>query len=249
MKCPRCKTVPEDENALYCLVCGKQLRRDDAFDGEFEEEFRYDEEIEAEKQQKELQEKLIAVEKRALLLRCAAATLGIFLLIGLTLFLLLPRENTDDTPSSFEAQGNPEETKPDKTKETIASLAENLLTAMGETYDLDVILNTTMPTERSAVLAELCATYHAKDEAELRATFLRLKEELQTKLSDFSTSVSDALTREELEALELSIPAHATEVRRVTVLCLVTANAQSHAVNAQFYFVKSGDSYYSLNLQ
>ncbi len=197
MKCPRCKTICEEEDALYCLVCGKKLRRDDGFDGEFQEEFRFDEEIEAENRALEERKKLLSRERLRTALLLASLCLLIAAVCALFFFLLRPT----DTPNpqedeQIESEGNGTN---EETQLAIEEFVSALFTASCQTYDLDTILAGTPKELVDYLLQELLTAHECETKEELYTVFSKLGESNPLTVTDLSVTVSDALTPEELD--------------------------------------------------
>ena len=195
MKCPRCKNICEEEDALYCLICGKKLRRDDAFDGEFQEEFRFDEEIEAENRAREEREALLKKERIKTVLILGSLCLLVVAVCALFFFLLHPVDTTvpQEDPDTASATDEQEET-------SIEAFIQALFVASCQSYDLDTIL-AGVPSELSNhLLQELLAEYNCNSKEELKTAFAELREKSALTVTDLSVTVSDALTEEELSA-------------------------------------------------
>lgn len=265
MKCPRCKTIPEDEHALYCLVCGKKLRRDDAFDGEFEEEFRYDEEIAADEAQKTSAawEKRTEQKKNALLLLFACLSV---MLLFLLLFVLLspdePKEGITDETGETSADTALE--VPSPTTDSNAdgqddlALAEDvcrrLLIAGNQSFDLDAILACAPPDARETVLSLLCAQYGSADRTELEECFRQLKDAHAVRIESVSVHVSEPLSKEEGEAYLLSLSLrhgldlkNVRELRSATVTATLFTDGVSREITARYTLGKIDNRYYSLD--
>ncbi|MBQ2252390.1 MAG: hypothetical protein II328_00250 [Clostridia bacterium] len=257
MKCPRCKTVPEDDDALYCLVCGKRLKRDDAFDGEFEEEFRFDEEIEEEKALIEERARLRRKEQNALALKCLGVSLAValFLLIFYLLLRPTPAPNTEEAPPKSDVTLNePSNALSADETEKLTDTCRKLLVAGSETYDLDALLRCVYPTVQDDVLASLCETYDCENRAELEARFRELSETDAYRFKNTTFSVGEPIEGTELELLRAAYAKRLSlsddKIRfavRVTVATTAVHNDTESFYTAEYLFAKIGDGFYSLD--
>ncbi len=252
MICPRCKTRLETEDPLYCTVCGKQLRRDDAFDGEFEEEFRFDEEIaEAEKQDETLRA-LLRAERRRTILKILLASLFVTLLIALTVFLVLPAFQPNTTQESPSADPLPaDDTLSKEEQKDIAAKAEALLLAGNQSYDLNALLEFVPQEARDACLKELCQSYGCEDRAALEERFLTLRKEQSYRFEELRTSVTlmdesateslkdDLLRRFGIEKARIGKAVHAE------ITCRATRAEDTASYVAVYSFAEIDGVYYS----
>lgn len=207
MKCPRCKT-PADDGALYCLVCGKQLRRDDAFDGEFEEDFLFDEEREErERIERECEQiRTRQMRFRTLLAFGTALILTVLVALGLYVFLWSKSNRANEVIGSAQsAQDTAEETRipalTESQMQTVQALARRLLIAGCTDYDLDVLLTCAPPAAREIVLTSLCRSYAAEDREALEEVFAELARESAYRFTEISVTLSTPYGSEELEAV------------------------------------------------
>lgn len=235
MKCPRCKTVPEDDNALYCLVCGKKLRRDDAFDGEFEEEFRFDEEIEEEKRLARERERLLKRERLRTTLIVALCSFILVLVFALFLWFLIPKEvplSPDENDAESEAQELSSETQ------TVLNARAEALFKAQIAYDLEGLFEFIPPSLQD----------YARSVAFLPQT------ESALKLHKISVS-TEGKAESEVLAARLSELAAAgvtldppTEAYSVSVTAILLDSDALLPVTADYLFANYGGTYYCLNL-
>ncbi len=225
MVCPRCNR-PVGENDLYCLNCGKQLKEDDAFFGEFEEEFEFDEDRAAKedprpgarskadlKPSSDLKTAFDAVPADGV--RRAhgiyAAILIFLILIACALVYLLfggKIANCVYASQSGGAKDDPASRADyftaqlglvsDDDKDAIESLVRTAAIAASTDYDLDTLLDSTAPPIRESVLQKLIGRYDCATVNDLRDRFREFSQTQSYRFSDLRFEIPDECYDEKL---------------------------------------------------
>lgn len=261
MKCPRCKTVSEEENALYCLVCGKQLRRDDSFDGEFEEDFCFDEERKERELIQRERERLLSRQTGMRVLVLGLSSLAVAAAIFAFLLLFLPVEQSTSEPAdernsslSGTETGESARALTDGEKQEIRALCERLLVAGSCDYDLDAILNCVPPKARETVLGRLCADYGCIDRKELEARFQTEAEENAFAFSQISVTLSEPLDEVEIQAIRDDfLSRYSTAFGEITrafeanIACIAERDGQAVPEEICYLIGEIDGAFYALN--
>lgn len=197
MKCPRCKSPVENKDALYCLTCGKQLKRDDGFDGEFEKEFRFDEEIEAEKQAEEERTRLLRRQHLFTVLKVTFGAVFVALFVLLLYLLLRPSERVNLSGDGKEVDAN----TPAPQAGSAEELCGRLLSASLETYDLTELLSCVPPQTKEAVCEKMMRQFSVQSREELESALKKLAAERGVKITEWSVTFT-TLSNEEAASVK-----------------------------------------------